>query len=121
MARISTSDLQEVFDTDLSTTSLDRWIAIANETTDDVAGVDPSLSATRLEQIELMLAAHYASSQDPRLKSASAETKSADYRKNEDYSTDYMATAVSLDPTGVVANLTKQTATLSVPDSRNIE
>lgn len=121
MPRITTTQLNDVFDTDLSTDSLDEWIAIANEITDDVAGVDPSLSSTRLEKIELMLACHFASNQDPRLSSASAETKSAEYRKNEDYSTDYMATAVSLDPTGVVASLNKETATLSVPDARNIE
>jgi 1,6-anhydro-N-acetylmuramate kinase len=121
MARISNSDLADVFDTDLSTDSLDAWIEIANEITNDVAGVDPSLSSTRLEQIELMLAAHFASAQDPRLSSTSRETASADYQRNEDYATDYMAAAVSLDPTGVVADLDKRTATLNVPDARNIE
>jgi len=120
MARITNSDLADVFDTDLSTDSLDQWIEIANTITDDVEGVDPSLSSTRLEQIELMLAAHFASAQDPRLSSASRETASADYQRNDEYSTDYMASAVSLDPTGVVASLDKRTATLTVPDARNI-
>jgi len=120
MTRVTNTEVAEIFDTDLSTGSLDAWIDIAHEITDDVDGAG-SLTDTRLKQIEKMLAAHYASTQDPRLNSASAETKSADYGKNEDYSTDYMAAAVSLDPTGVVANLNKQTATLSVPDSRNIE
>jgi len=120
MARITNSDLADVFDTDLSTDSLDQWIEIANTITDDVEGVDPSLSSTRLEQIELMLAAHFASAQDPRLSSTSRETASADYQRNDEYSTDYMASAVSLDPTGVVASLDKRTATLTVPDARNI-
>jgi hypothetical protein len=120
MTRITESDLQDVFDTDLDSASLTAWIEIAHEITNDVAGVDPSLSSTRLSQIEKMLAAHYAASQDPRLSSASRETASVDYQRNEEYATDYMATAVSLDPTGVVANLNKRTATLDVPDVRNI-
>lgn len=120
MTRITNSDLQDVFDTDLSTDSLDAWIEIAHEITDDVAGVDPSLSSTRLAQIEKMLAAHFTAAQDPRLSSASRETASAEYQRNDEYATDYMATAVSLDPTGVVASLDKRTATLDVPDARNI-
>jgi len=120
MTRITESDLQDVFDTDLDSAALSAWIEIAHEITDDVAGVDPSLSATRLSQIEKMLAAHYAATQDPRLSSTSRETASADYQRNEDWPTDYMAAAVSLDPTGVVADLDKRTATLDVPDARNI-
>jgi len=120
MTRITEAQLKDVFDTDLSSASLTEWIEIANEITNDIAGVDSSLSDTRLEKIELMLSAHYASTQDPRLESASRETASASYQRNKQYATDYMASAVSLDPTGVVAALNKEAATLRVPDARGI-
>ena len=120
MARVSNSELQEIFDTDLSTDSLDAWIEIASEVVDDVEGVDSSISDTRLTQLEKLLAAGYASAQDPRLESASRETGSANYQRNDEYPNEYMANAVALDPTGVVASQFKRTASLSVPDARNI-
>jgi len=121
MSRTNPTDVKNTFDTDLSDSAIQDWIDIATEVVDDVEGVDPSISATRLEKIEKLLAQHYAATQDPRLSSTSRETASADYQRNDEYATDYMATAVSLDPTGVIANLNKRTATLSVPDARNIE
>jgi len=120
MTRTNPTDVKVTFDTDLSDAAVEDWIDIASEIVDDVEGVDPSLSATRLEKLEKLLAQHFASAQDPRLSSASRETASADYQRNDEYSTDYMASAVSLDPTGVVASLDKRTATLTVPDARNI-
>jgi len=120
MARITNSDLSEIFDTDLGTDSLDRWIDIASEVVDDVEGVDDSISASRLEQLELLLAAGYASAQDPRLSSASRETASVNYQRNDEYANDYSAQAVALDPSGVIASQFKRTASLSVPDARNI-
>ena len=121
MPRITNSDLEEIFDTDLSTESLDQWIEIASGIADDIADKDSSISSTRLEHIELMLSAHYASTQDPRLSSTSRETASAEYRKNDDYATDYMATAVGLDPTGTIAGLNKPNASLSVVDAKGID
>jgi len=120
MTRTNPTDVKNTFETDLSDSAISDWIDIATEIVDDIAGVDPSLSATRLEKIEKLLAQHYAASQDPRLSSTSRETASVDYQRNDDYATDYMAAAVSLDPTGVVADLDKRTATLNVPDARNI-
>jgi len=121
MARTDTTSVQEIFDTDLDTASLDAWIDIANTVVDDVEGVDSSLSASRLEQIEKLLAAGYAAIQDPRITSTSRETASVNYqRDNTEYPNEYIASAVAVDPTGVIANQFKQTATLSVPDARGI-
>lgn len=121
MARVTASELNEVFDTDLSNTALDAWIDTAHTVVNDVEGVDSSLSDDRLTQIEKMLAAGYASAQDPRLDSGSRETASVNYQRNDDYPNDYFGLAVALDPTGVIANQFKRTATLSVPDARGID
>lgn len=119
MARITEADLQDVFDTSLNSSSLSQWIDIASGVVDDIAAQDESIGSSRLEQIELMLAAHYASTQDPRIESASAETRSVEY-KSTDYATDYYATAVGLDPTGTVDGLTKPNASVTVPDIKDL-
>jgi len=124
MTRTTVSDVDTIFDTDLDTSSggaLEQWIEIASEVVDDVAGVDSSISSTRLTQLEKLLAAGYASTQDPRISSTSRETASVNYQRNSEYPNDYIAQAVALDPTGVIAAQYKRTATLQVPDARNIE
>jgi hypothetical protein len=120
MTRISTTDLQKIFDTDLDTDSLESWIEIASEVVDTVENVSNGLSANRLQQIEKLLAAGYAATQDPRISSASRETGSVNYQRNDEWPNDYIAQAVALDPTGVVASQYKRTATLNVPDARNL-
>jgi len=120
MPRVTNSEVQEIFDTDLSTDSLDAWIEIASEVVDDIDTNSDSISDTRLTQIEKLLAAGYAATQDPRITSASRETASVSYQRQDDYPNEYIAQAVSLDPTGVVASQYKRTATLSVPDARGI-
>jgi len=120
MSRTNPTDVKNTFDTDLSDSAVEDWIGIATEIVDDVEGVNSSLSNSRLEKIERLLAQHFASSQDPRINSTSRETASVNYQRDSDYATEYMATAVSLDPTGVVASLNKRTATLDVPDARGI-
>ena len=120
MTRTTPSEVNTIFDTDLADAALTDWIEIASEVVDDVEGVDSSISDTRLTQLEKLLAAGYASAQDPRLESASRETGSANYQRNDEYPNEYMANAVALDPTGVVASQFKRTASLSVPDARNI-
>jgi hypothetical protein len=120
MARVTNSEVEEIFDTDLSTTSLDAWIDIASEVVDDIDSNSDSITDARLKQIELLLSAGYAATQDPRITSASRETASVNYQRQSEYPNEYIAQAVSLDPTGVVASQYKRTATLSVPDARNI-
>jgi len=119
MVRTNPSDVKATFDTDLSDSAVSDWIATANDIVDDVAAVDGSISAGRLERIEKHLAQGFAAIQDPRLGSASRETASADYQRQDDYPNDYIWMAVTADPTGVVAAQFKQKATLQVPDSRN--
>jgi len=120
MPRVTNSDVLDVFDTDLSTDSLDRWIRIASNKVDNIESVSDSLTADELEDIELMLAAGYAAIQDPRISSASRETASVSYQRNDEWPNEYIAQAVALDPTGVIADQYKRTATLDVPDARGI-
>jgi len=123
MTRTTPDSVAKIFDTDLDTTSggaLEQWVEIAHTVVDDIASADSSISGTRLEQIEKLLAAGYAAAQDPRLNSTSRETASADYQRNDKWPNDYIAQAVALDPTGVIANQYKRTATLEVPDARGL-
>jgi hypothetical protein len=120
MSRVTNAEVQEIFDTDLSTDSLDAWIEIASEVTDDIDSNSDSISDARLTQIEKLLAAGYAATQDPRITNASRETASVSYQRQDEFPNEYIAQAVSLDPTGVIASQYKRTATLNVPDSRGI-
>lgn len=120
MPRVTNSEVQEIFNTDLSTDSLDAWIEIASEVVDDIDSNSDSITDARLTQIEKLLAAGYAATQDPRITSASRETASVSYQRQDEYPNEYIAQAVSLDPTGVIASQYKRTATLSVPDARGI-
>jgi len=121
MARVTNTDLEEIFETDLGTGSLDRWIRIASNVVDRVESNSDTLTTQELEDIELLLSAGYASAQDPRINSTSRETASVNYQRNDEYPNDYIAQAVALDPTGVIAGQFKRTATLSVPDARGVE
>jgi hypothetical protein len=120
MARVQPADVNEIFDTDLSDSSLSAWIDVATVIVDDIEGVNPEIKDSRLEQIEKLLSAGYAANQDPRISSTSRETASVNYQRGEEYPNDYIAQAVALDPTGVVSDQFKRTATLDVPDSRGI-
>lgn len=121
MSRVTNSEVQEIFDTDLSTTSLDAWIEVATEVVDDIDSNSDSITDARLKQIELLLSAGYAATQDPRITSASRETASVNYQRQDDYPNDYIGQAVALDPTGVIADQYKRTATLSVPNARGVD
>lgn len=121
MARVTNTEVSDIFDTDLSGSQLDIWIGIANQIVDDVASADSSVSSSRLKELERLLSAHLAATQDPRLSSASRETASADYRRSDDYATDYLASAVSLDPTGVIAGMNKPNAGVSSLDVKGLE
>lgn len=120
MARTNPTDVKETFDTDLSDSAVDDWIAHANDIVNDIASYDGSIASGRLERIEKLLAQGFAAIQDPRLNSTGRETASANYQRQEEYPNDYIWAAVSADPTGIVASKFKQTATLSVPDTKGI-
>jgi hypothetical protein len=122
MARTNSTDVSEILDTSLDTGALEAYIEAASDVVDDVAGVDPSLSSSRLERIEKFFAAYLATAQDPRADSQSGESRSISYRGVEGGgNASYYETAVTLDPTGVIKDANKRTATLDVPDARGID
>jgi len=125
MARITPTELREVFDTDLSDSSLTVWIDMASSIVDDIEDKDSSISSGRLENIEKLLASHFASSQDQRIESTSRETASVSYQGNTNSmdlrGTKHGQAAIQLDPTGVLSSLGKPTASLSVPDVKEVD
>lgn len=94
--RTSESQVRDIFDTNLDDASLVQHIRAANTIVDEVAQAS-NLGSERLEMIEMYLAAHYASVQDPRVTSESVGSASYDYQQTE-----YLQMAKTLDPTGVV-------------------
>lgn len=113
MPRTTPPDVEDVFDTELSSSQLDAWIAIANELVDDIADADPSIGSTRLEKIEKLLAAHLASTQDQRVSEDSVGDTSAVYQGETGMhieATVYGQQAAMLDPTGTLASTGKGAA-----------
>ena len=124
MARTTPTEVNAIFDTDLSDSSLSEWIDIASSVVDDVETEDSSISDTRLTQIEKLLAAHYASAQDQRIENTSRETASVTYQGETGMNlrgTKYGQQAIQLDPTGTLSTLGKPSASFSVPDGKALD
>lgn len=122
--RVSASEVTTNFNTDLTDAEIDAWVNTATELVDDIANEDSSIDSTRLNQIELALTRHFASAQDPRVERDSVGGSSARYQVHVGerlLSTAYGQQAVMLDPTGILADLGKPRAGLTVPDARNID
>jgi len=119
MPRTTPSEVEDIFDTSLDSASLTAWVDVANELVDDIADADPSITATRLEQIEKLAAAHLAASQDQRFESQSGGARSASFQGDTGMGfegTKHGQAALTLDPTGTLANAHKPSASVSVPD-----
>jgi hypothetical protein len=113
------TELENVLDTSLDTTSLQAHIDASAFEVEEIKDADSSISDDKLKQIHLYLSAWYATGQDPRTSSQSAETRSVSFARDD--SADYFALASRLDPTGTVASNAKPSATLSVPDVKGLE
>lgn len=126
MNRTNAQDVAQIFDTSLDDGAgqeLEAWIEIAHEIVDDIAAADPSLSSTRLEQIEKLLAAHLASTQDQRHARDSGASRSVSYQGETGMGIDgtkYGQQAKALDPTGTLANMGKPAASVGVPNVKDI-
>lgn len=100
MARITPDDVTEILETELQDDSLMAFIedahSVVNERiapyTDDTA---------RLSSVETYLAAHLATSRDPRVQTASHESVSFEYAENQGQT--YWHRAIMMDPTGRLA------------------
>lgn len=94
--RVNESDVRDIFDTQLDSNSLVKHIKAASSVVDEVQATG-EVGPERLELIELYLAAHYATVQDPRVGSESVGSASYDYERTE-----YLEMADNLDPTNTV-------------------
>lgn len=121
MARTTPAAVKTIFDTDLSDTAVSEWIDIATTVVDDIEAAGDNIAASRLEQIEKLLAAHYAAAQDQRISDTSRETASVTYQGETGMNlrgTKYGQQAIQLDPTGELSTLGKPSASLTVPDAK---
>ena len=121
MPRTTRPEVQDIFDTPLDKQALESWIEIATEFVDDIAAADSSVSDTRLEKIEKLVAAHLAATQDPRVEKESRDSASASYEGETGMrinASTYGQQAAMLDPTGTLANAGRQTASITVPRTR---
>jgi hypothetical protein len=111
MARITASEVKEVFETDLTDAQIDAFITAANLiVTDQLSGEH---SDSLLKEIERYMAAHLAASRDQRIVSEKHVDMSVAYQGKYGMnlmSTDYGQTAATLDSSGKLANLGKKKA-----------
>lgn len=122
--RVSPSGVEDIFDTELETEQLQVWIEIANELVDDISDADSSIDGTRLSKIEKLLAAHFASAQDPRIAEDSVGGSSITYQVDVGEglrSTVYGQQAIALDSSGTLGQATKTRASISDLNARNID
>jgi hypothetical protein len=111
MARTTEALVMEIIDVE-SAISLSPFIADASMLVDDVATADTAdeISDARLQRIETWLAAHLYTVRDPRTTQERAGQVAATYQSAVDKgleSSHYGQTAISLDPTGTLKNLSK--------------
>lgn len=116
-ARVTASEVKEIFDTDLSDSALHAHINYASKIVDQIEAEAPSTDDETLELIELYWSAEVATTQDPRAEREQLKTSNVTY----DIRTTYGEMAIDLDPTGTLASTTKGKATLDVPNAKNLQ
>jgi hypothetical protein len=99
MARISYHDVSEIFETDLDESTLLAFIEDAHQIVEERCAPHTSDEGA-LASVETYLAAHLATSKDPRVKSASHAGVDVEYSGNSD---NYWHQAVLADPTNRIA------------------
>ena len=120
MARTNTLNLKKIFETDLDDDTLQLFIDDANALVNErLAG--KGISEELLTRIERYVAAHMASTRDPRAldeEVGDAKTRIEGRVRAFDavglYGTFYGQQAISLDPTGELSRVGRRTATLNV-------
>lgn len=105
MARTTVAEVQAILSTSLTEAQLTAFITDASLWVDThLDGACDSLTTTLLATIEKYLAAHFATSRDPRLKQAKLDDVSETYQR-DDKVTEYLQTAIALDPCGVIREM----------------
>ncbi|NHX41389.1 MULTISPECIES: hypothetical protein [Haloarcula] len=99
MSRINYHDVAEIFETDLSESDLIAFVEDAHRIVENRCSAHTS-DEDALAAVETYLAAHLASSKDPRVQSASHESVDIEYNAGGDR---YWHRAVLADPTNRLA------------------
>lgn len=115
-ARITPDDVRTIFTTDLLDDALTEFINMAAEIVDDVQA-SAEVSEQRLRLIEMNMAAHLASSDDPRALQESIGDASFMYVRDREV-TEFLKTAADLDPSSVITVSRQSNANIHVPDGR---
>lgn len=116
-ARVTPSEVRSIFSTDLTDDALTRFINMAAEVVDDVTASAPDVSDQRLHLIEMNMAAHIATSDDPQPLQESVGSASFMYVRDRTV-TEYLKTAADLDPSNVITVGRESEANIRIPDSR---
>jgi len=98
--RITTADVREVIDSDVSEEALHAFIEDAHTVVNNSIAPYTSDSES-LSAVETYLAAHLSTSKEPRVQSASHEGVSFEY--SEEQGQKYWHNAIMMDPTGRLA------------------
>lgn len=96
------SDLDTIFDSNLSQDAKKFWLNVAHDFLDDRLDWG-DFSTSKKKRMEAVAAADAASSQDPRVRSETIADREASYQRDPN-DTDYWRMLVALDHTGQLAN-----------------
>lgn len=118
--RVSGAEVKEIMDTDLTDSELDPFITTANALVND--RLQGKLGTELLTQVELYLAAHFASLKDQRIQQESQGNVSTTFQGKTGMGlnfTHYGQMALSLDSSGTLAKLGKRKASLTFMESNH--
>lgn len=102
MARVDADAVLGIIDTELKTARIEDFITDAHVWVNKfLNGVCTSLTETELTVIEKYLAAHFITLKEPRLKQVKLGDVSETYQR-DDKVTEYLTTAASFDPCGII-------------------
>jgi hypothetical protein len=74
---VQPGDVEEIFDTDLSTSAIQTWINVAEDVVDDL---DSRKFLTNEDRVTKILACHFAAAQDMRIASGSQGATSVNFQ-----------------------------------------
>lgn len=115
-ARVTAEQVMEIISTSLTEDQVNAFINMAHALVDERL-VDQNLGSTLLEQIELLLSAHFLTLRDPRAQQEKIDEYSVTYQGSTSEglkATIYGQQAIALDSSGTLASLAKPRAMLKL-------
>ena len=115
-ARVTAEQVMEIISTSLTEDQVNAFINMANTVVDERLA-DQNLGSDVLEQIELLLSAHFVSLRDPRAQQEKVDEYSVTYQGSTSEGLKaslYGQQAIALDTSGTLANLAKPRAMLKL-------